>query len=533
MLYFSGCMSWHVMASVNSYVWGAGGLFTVALVTSMLWYMFWLVMAPVKNDIIDLVNWFFFMKLQLWHVPDVYGMLGFIHNWLPLLVLFVAVFNRITQKATLLRIAQGIYSVVILYNVLLFVYLLSCGQKITSLFLVVLPLQLIEVVSTLFPISLLCTTAIVVSLYCLVSRADKGGHIFGKWWEPSFMGAAKRILTVFTVPVLLPLVLNWLMVVGCRPCSSERLPTRPGVIGHRGCIYSAPENSIAAFEDAVKIDGVIGLETDVQFSSDGVAFLLHDPHLVRTSDIRSKCPSVDPLSNATLLGYHNGSCPLKNLNIGRHFTQSLPSSHPKYEEFSVQQVPTLEEYLAVAKREDKVVIFDLYEPPVGHASHSVYLNKTLDVVLASGIPHEKVWWLPKPNKQWVYAKCPSFAQVTRSDQTDFEDFEMEHISIANDDWTLPLNTFRKYQRANTSIIMFFVDSVFMFRYAWCVGVQFVTTSNCRQLASVHTNPLYEACHYWRIQPSSYLCVGVVTTAVSLILMICIECKKLLKKSRAF
>ena len=50
-------MSWHVMASVSSYVWGAGGLFTVALVTSMLWYMFWLVMAPVKNDIIDLVNW--------------------------------------------------------------------------------------------------------------------------------------------------------------------------------------------------------------------------------------------------------------------------------------------------------------------------------------------------------------------------------------------------------------------------------------------------------------------------------------------
>ena len=50
-------MSWHVMASVNSYVWGAGGLFSIALVTSMLWYMFWLVMAPVKNDIIDLVNW--------------------------------------------------------------------------------------------------------------------------------------------------------------------------------------------------------------------------------------------------------------------------------------------------------------------------------------------------------------------------------------------------------------------------------------------------------------------------------------------
>ena len=56
----------------------------------------------------------------------------------------------------------------------------------------------------------------------------------------------------------------------------------------------------------------------------------------------------------------------------------------------MQQVPTLEEYLAVAKREDKVVIFDLYEPPVDHPSHSVYLNKTLDVVLASGIPHEKV-----------------------------------------------------------------------------------------------------------------------------------------------
>ena len=78
---------------------------------------------------------------------------------------------------------------------------------------------------------------------------------------------------------------------------------------------------MAAFEEAIKIPEIVGLETDVMISMDGVPFLLHDPHLVRTTDVESKCPLVDPFANASLLYYSNGSCPLMELNVGKWFVK--------------------------------------------------------------------------------------------------------------------------------------------------------------------------------------------------------------------
>ncbi len=48
-----------------------------------------------------------------------------------------------------------------------------------------------------------------------------------------------------------------------------------------------------------------------------------------------------------------------------------------------------------------------------------------------------------------------------------------------------------YQAANVSLNMYFVDSVFIFNYAWCVGVESVTTSNCVELSKLNTNTLYQ------------------------------------------
>ncbi|GII21224.1 glycerophosphodiester phosphodiesterase [Planosporangium mesophilum] len=50
------------------------------------------------------------------------------------------------------------------------------------------------------------------------------------------------------------------------------------VLGHRGGVEQAHENTMAAFDDAISV-GVDYIETDVRHSADGVAFLLHDPVL--------------------------------------------------------------------------------------------------------------------------------------------------------------------------------------------------------------------------------------------------------------
>jgi glycerophosphoryl diester phosphodiesterase len=55
------------------------------------------------------------------------------------------------------------------------------------------------------------------------------------------------------------------------------------VIGHRGASAEAPENTLAAFRRAAEL-GVDALELDVRATADGVAVVLHDPTLERTTD---------------------------------------------------------------------------------------------------------------------------------------------------------------------------------------------------------------------------------------------------------
>ena len=66
--------------------------------------------------------------------------------------------------------------------------------------------------------------------------------------------------------------MNILIDGSCRP-----------VIGHRGNRAYAPENTIESFAQAVAA-GADAIELDVHLSADGVAVVIHDPHVRRTTD---------------------------------------------------------------------------------------------------------------------------------------------------------------------------------------------------------------------------------------------------------
>lgn len=57
----------------------------------------------------------------------------------------------------------------------------------------------------------------------------------------------------------------------------------PAVVAHRGSSSTAPENTLAAFE-AARRAGAPWVETDLRRTRDGVAVVLHDPRLERTTD---------------------------------------------------------------------------------------------------------------------------------------------------------------------------------------------------------------------------------------------------------
>ena len=57
----------------------------------------------------------------------------------------------------------------------------------------------------------------------------------------------------------------------------------PQIVAHRGASSTRPENTLASFEEAVRL-GASMVEFDVRLASDGVPVVLHDPLLERTTD---------------------------------------------------------------------------------------------------------------------------------------------------------------------------------------------------------------------------------------------------------
>jgi len=58
----------------------------------------------------------------------------------------------------------------------------------------------------------------------------------------------------------------------------------PKVIGHRGAMAYAPENTLASFREARR-RGATWVEIDIKLTADGVAIVMHDPSLKRTTGV--------------------------------------------------------------------------------------------------------------------------------------------------------------------------------------------------------------------------------------------------------
>lgn len=53
---------------------------------------------------------------------------------------------------------------------------------------------------------------------------------------------------------------------------------------HRGCSQRYPENTLLAFEKAAELDGLTGIELDIQLTKDGHMVVLHDEKVDRTTN---------------------------------------------------------------------------------------------------------------------------------------------------------------------------------------------------------------------------------------------------------
>ena len=65
--------------------------------------------------------------------------------------------------------------------------------------------------------------------------------------------------------------------------SDFAMDVRPLVVAHRGASSAYPENTLESFQGAIEA-GADVVETDVRLTADGVAVVLHDQDLARTTD---------------------------------------------------------------------------------------------------------------------------------------------------------------------------------------------------------------------------------------------------------
>ena len=114
---------------------------------------------------------------------------------------------------------------------------------------------------------------------------------------------------------------------------SRQTPKRTLILAHRGASAEAPENTLAAFDLALR-HGADGIEMDVRLSADGVPVVIHDARLERTTGGKGR---VDALSSREL----------RRLDAGSWFNERYPARARG--RFRGLKVPLLVEALTLVK----------------------------------------------------------------------------------------------------------------------------------------------------------------------------------------
>lgn len=158
-------------------------------------------------------------------------------------------------------------------------------------------------------------------------------------------------------------------VPGPRALSLTKLSGKTEIIAHRGNSCCAPENTLAAIEEAFKA-GADYVEVDVRLISDGTAVLMHDERVDRTTS------GTGLVSEMTLEE-------IKRLDAGCWFDAK----------YCGEKVPTLAEALRAAAGKGRLLL-DVKSLQTGKA-----IRRALD---EAGVPVAAVWlW---QNESWEAAR---------------------------------------------------------------------------------------------------------------------------------
>ncbi len=140
----------------------------------------------------------------------------------------------------------------------------------------------------------------------------------------------------------------------------------PKIWAHRGCCTLYPENTLEAFRAAAELDGITGIELDIQLTSDGEMVVFHDENLRRVTHI-------DRNVRGCMLAE------IKNI--------AIPANDGKY-----CSIPTLEEVLVMMKPycESRGILINI-ELKTSIIRYDGIESKAYEIVRKYGMEQYIVW----------------------------------------------------------------------------------------------------------------------------------------------
>ncbi|XP_068926875.1 glycerophosphodiester phosphodiesterase domain-containing protein 4 [Petaurus breviceps papuanus] len=299
-------------------------------------------------------------------------------------------------------------------------------------------------------------------------------------------GTAIQFVSV--ISFLAVLLIMYVIPLGIHsPCLRENktLGPKPTFIGHRGAPMLAPENTQMAFEKAIE-HGATGLETDVTLSYDGVPFLMHDTTLRRTTNIHDILPDFSDMP-ASMFTWQT----LETLNSGQWFFKAKPFKYmapltKKDEEMAKNQsIMKLSNFLRLANKENKLVIFDLYRPPRKHPYRNTWIMKVLEVMMNEvGIKSNLVLWLPGQLRADVQMIAPRYRQVLgkKLPLPDLLKIGIRGLNLGYKD--INSKDIKEYEKYGIFTNIYVINEPWLYSLAWCAGVHSVTTNTIQILKNI-------------------------------------------------
>ena len=322
---------------------------------------------------------------------------------------------------------------------------------------------------------------IIASLLLLYAFTDELLALLKKPKIKTFYSQVKRYLPLavtflfFSWLLIMPLVFQPVYVL------RGELPPKPLIIAHRGGARYAPENTIAAAMYVNQIDAD-GWEIDVQISSDGIPFLMHDGTLLRTTNVSDEFPAraEEPASSFTI-------SELKQLNAGQWFIDRDPykmiakgkAPTNLMTVFSIAYIPTLEEAMIYSKVAGLLVDVDFKSPPETHPFYDQFFNISLNVLIAADYANST--WVTSYNPEWLDLTESLAPAITTAlslgfpDRISVEDFQATGYDMLNSPHERPNRLLRDYNANNVTINVWTVNMASRFQQLWALGVSSVTT----------------------------------------------------------